>query len=194
LTATDIVDETILQAWDCFRTTQVGGERLHTWLREIMERVVAEAIVQISTEEDAPREGALAGVQPERTIAYDRDDGEEETPRAFFDADDDLLIWEDLFPEEKLPEPLEKLIEDEQRQAIIEAFGTVPITDRIAFTLNVLDGYDPAEISRIQRRAKEDVSRSLERAREVLRKALSRVQSEGEKNGGTDGAEGGGSD
>jgi RNA polymerase sigma factor (sigma-70 family) len=91
-------------------------------------------------------------------------------------AEEEDLMWEDLFPDERLPDPLANLTREEERDEILRVLLSFSVEDRVAFTLRELDGYSAEEVAEIQKRKKEDVEQSVDGIRSRLRNELARAK------------------
>lgn len=162
LTIEDVLDEAILRAWTKFEAKD-ASEPLEIWLGRFLHEVLDEqasgvpAAISIDDEIDAadPRYGA--DVSP---TAEDDEPYWEEPYTATFD---------DVLPDRHPSEPWQELEAVEQMRWVLAQLSHLPQRRRRAFTLLLLDGWDPDEIAMIQGRPVEEVRADIEAVQRWLR-------------------------
>ncbi len=165
VTYQDIVADALLLAWERFSDRPMSMP-LDAWLarlvHETLEREVREARGRAG--EETPPSAAPAPVEGEEEFDVETLVGEAPPPEP--------ITWEDLFPDERMIEPLRKLDIDEERELILASLAGIPPRDRVAFSLRELEGYDDEEISLIQNRSVDEVRAAVESVRQRLREAM----------------------
>lgn len=164
VTVTDLLDETILRAW-----TQLDDwDRvvpLDVWLTRLLHGVLdeqaadAQAVLSLDAEVD--------GLDPGREAAAGR-------------ALDDEPAWEepqtvtldDVLPSHEAGEPWQQLAAVDQMRWVLAQLSELSPVRRRAFTMRLLDGWEPEEIAMIQGRSIEEVHRDIEAVQEMLRARL----------------------
>jgi len=162
LTIEDVLDEAILRAWTQFEAKD-PNEPLEVWLVRFLHEVLDEqtsgvpTAISIDDEIDAgdPRYGADLSPTAEDDEPY-----WEEPYTATFD---------DVLPDRHPSEPWQELEAVEQVQWVLAQLSRLPHRRRRAFTLYVLDGWDPDEIAMIQGRSVEEVRADIEAVQRWLR-------------------------
>jgi len=164
VTVTDLLDETILRAW-----AQVDGRDravpLEVWLTRLLHEVLdeeatgARAAFSLDAEVD--------GLDPGREAAAGRalDDAPAwEEPLA--------LTFDDVLPSQDVGEPWQQLAAVDQMKWVLAQLSEVSPSQRRAFTMRLLDAWEPEEIAMIQSRSTEEVRRDIEAVQELLRTRL----------------------
>ncbi|MEN6575046.1 MAG: HPF/RaiA family ribosome-associated protein [Phycisphaerales bacterium] len=170
VTATDLLDETILRAW-----AQVDNRDpavpLEVWLTRLLHEVLDEQAVNPRVVSSLDEE--VDGLDPGREAAAGR-------------ALDDAPAWEeepltvtfdDVLPSHEVDEPWQQMAAIDQMKWVLAQLSEVSPVCRRAFTMRMLDGWEPEEIAMIQSRSAEEVRRDIEAVQEMLR---SRLDSESE--------------
>jgi DNA-directed RNA polymerase specialized sigma24 family protein/ribosome-associated translation inhibitor RaiA len=168
VTIEDIRDEVILRAW--MRLDEKDPtEPLEVWLTRFLHEVLDEQIpdrptVSIDTEmdeTDSPPEAEAAEITDIESLW-------EEPP---------TVRLNDVLPNENAGEPWQEMDIQDKMQWVLTQLSTLPHVQRRAFTLHLLDGWDPDEIAMIQGRSAAEVRADIEAVQQLLR---SRLDSEAE--------------
>ena len=164
VTVDDLLDEVILRAW-----SQLGrkneAEPLEIWLTRLLHEVLDEQIANV-------RAALPLGEQ------IDTDESGREITAG--PVADDTPVWEesvavtleDVLPSHEASEPWEQLAAVDQMKWVMTQLGGVSANQRRAFTLHVLDGWEPDEVAMVQGRSEEEVRRDIEAVQEMLRSRL----------------------
>lgn len=165
----DLLDEVIVRAWS--RLDRWDDRRpLEVWLTQLLHETLDE---QIATAGKALPLAAPAEV-------YDSVRQHLESPLA-----DDTPVWEiphlvtfeDVLPSSEADEPWMQLAAIDQMKWVMTQLSDVPSPQRRAFTLHVLDGWEPDEVAMIQGRSVDEVRGDIKEVQRMLR---SRLASESE--------------
>jgi ribosomal subunit interface protein len=159
ITAEDVVDATLLQAFGEFVKDPAR--------REIRSRMIGLAVERVDAE--------VKRSKAERAGAHIEEDIPETPPgdeiMDFYQPDEDQEL-EDIIPDMTAPTP-EQILESRELQRYINStLATLPRFWRRAFALHYVGGMPVAEVARMTRRAEPEVERHLEHAREYLRQRL----------------------
>jgi RNA polymerase sigma factor (sigma-70 family) len=164
VTVTDLLDEVIVRAW-----AQLGNrdeaEPLEVWLIRLLHGVLDEQI---------------ADTQTVHSIYERVDEGNSDARAAAARASEDVPIWEepsmvmleDVLPTHEVGEPWQQLEAIDQMKWVLAQLGTVSAAQRRAFTLHLLDGWEPDEIAMVLGRTVEEVRGDIEAVRQMLRDRL----------------------
>ncbi len=164
VTVTDLLDETILRAW-----AQLDGRDrevpLEGWLMRLLHRVLDEqaASEQAVLSLDGEIDGLDAGREAAAGRAVDEEPVWEEPP---------AVTFEDVLPSHEVGEPWQQLAAIDQMKWVLTQLSEVSPSRRRAFTMHLLDGWEPEEIAMIQSRSTEEVRRDVEAVQEMLRTRL----------------------
>jgi ribosomal subunit interface protein len=166
LTAEDVVDATLLQAYREF-VKDLARREIRSWLIWLaVENVEAE--VKRSKAE-------RAGVHIEEDIPETPPTEEVSTPgdeiMGFYQPDEDQNL-EDIILNMAAPTPEQILESRELQRYINRTLATLPRVWRRAFALHYVGGMPVAEIARMTKDAESEVGRHLEYAREYLSQRL----------------------
>jgi len=161
VTVEDIRDEVILRAW--MQLNEKGPtEPLEVWLTRLIHEVLDEQVpdrpaVSIDSEMD------------ETDLPPDADAGEM--------TDTELVLNEppavrlnDILPDRNAGEPWQKLDIQDQMRWVLTQVSALPHVQRRAFTLHLLDGWDPDEIAMIQGRSTAQVREDIQAVQRLLRR------------------------
>jgi len=166
ITAEDVVDATLLQAYREFVKDPPRRE-IRSWLIGLaVERVDAEVIrskaerAGVHIEEDIPETPPAEEVS---TLGDEIMD--------FYQPDEDQKL-EDIIPDMTAPTPEQVLESRELQRFINRTLATLPRVWRRAFALHYVGGMPVAEIARMTKGAEPEVERHLEFARQYLRQRL----------------------
>jgi DNA-directed RNA polymerase specialized sigma24 family protein/ribosome-associated translation inhibitor RaiA len=164
LTMEDIRDDVILRAWAQFKTKD-PTEPMEVWLI----RLAHEAL-----DEQVPEVPAVVSIDDE--IGEADSDHAVETDEV---TDGQLLLEEPaavtldgILPDRRGSEPWQELGLQEQLQWVLMQLSALPHVERRAFTLHLLDGWDPDEIAMIQGRSPAEVRGDIETVQGLLRSRL----------------------
>lgn len=161
----DIRDEVILRAW-----TQLDEkdptEPLEVWLMRILHEVLDEQIpdrpvVSIESEVD----------QTDSDPAADTDGV---TDNQFLLEEPPAVTLDDTLVDRHAAEPWQELDIQEQMQSVLTQLTDLPQVQRRAFTLHLLDGWDPDKIAMIQGRSAAAVRADIQAVQRLLRSRLDR--------------------
>jgi ribosomal subunit interface protein len=168
ITAEDVVDATLLQAYREFVKDPARRE-IKGWLIELaverleaeVKRSKAERAGGVHIEEDIPETPPTEEVS---TLGDEIMD--------FYQPDEDQKL-EDIIPNMTAPTPEQILESRELQRYTNRTLATLPRVWRRAFALHYIEGMPVAEIARMIQRAESEVERHLEYARDYLRQRLS---------------------
>lgn len=157
VTVDDVRDEAILRAWTHLRQKD-PTEPLEVWLVRFVHEVLDEqtpdrSIVSIDGEIDEADSGGIT----------DNEALWEEPP---------TMTVEDVLPDRRAVEPWQDVDIQDQMQWVLTQLTTLPHVQRRAFTLHLLDGWDPDEIAMIQGRAASEVRADIQAIQQLLRSRL----------------------
>lgn len=164
VTVNDLLDEVILRAW-----SQLGrkdeAEPLEVWLTKLLHAVLDEQIASV-------RVALPLGEQ------VDTDESGRETTAG--QVADDTPAWEeswavtleDVLPSHEAGEPWEQLAAVDQMKWVMTQLSGVSAHQRRAFTLHVLDGWEPDEVAMVQGREVDEVRSDIEAVQQMLRSRL----------------------
>jgi RNA polymerase sigma factor (sigma-70 family) len=167
-TAEDIVDEVVVRAWERFGS-QPDPATLDVWMLTILQEIFDEVIshgFEVSLETPLPR----PTVQPE-----------EDTYNAFF-SDHELATLADVLPEDGNTVSWDSFEREEQARRLEQTLAKLDPRRRQAFVQHALEGYDSAEIARMQGREEREVAADIDAARATLRQEIGRADDGDEDN------------
>lgn len=153
ITATDVIDEVLLRAWEEFDQRPPGWD-IDVWLMDLVDDYFEQLQVRPKT---VPLGRRLLSSQP---VIKDDD-----SSRA-------VMTMNQLLPGEEGSEQWERLGNAEQQDRIDRVLGEMPARQRAAFVQFYLEGFDIAEIAMIQDRPGAEVKADIEAAREALKRLL----------------------
>jgi ribosomal subunit interface protein len=167
VTAEDVVDATLLQAYREF-VKEPSGREIRNWLIGLalekveaeVKRSKAERAGRVHIEEDIPETPPVREVW---TLGDEIMD--------FYQPDEDQKL-EDIIPDLTTPTPEQILESRELQRYINRTLATLPRVWRKAFTLHYVEGAPVAEIARMTRQAESEVESHLEYTRDYLRQRL----------------------
>lgn len=167
ITAEDVVDATLLQAYREFVKDPARRE-IRNWLIGLavekveaeVERSKARRARSVHIEEDIPETPPTEEVS---TLGDEIMD--------FYQPDEDQKL-EDIIPDMTAPTPEQILESRELQRYINRTLATLPRVWRSAFALHYVEGVPVAEIARVTKRTESEVERNLEYTREYLRQRL----------------------
>ncbi|HZW31087.1 MAG TPA: sigma factor-like helix-turn-helix DNA-binding protein [Isosphaeraceae bacterium] len=150
VTEDDLMDEVLLRAWRQFphRPRWVA---LDLWLLGLLHQALGEW---------------GEGVPPAPAESTRRPGDEEEWFAPLF-GEEEPLGWEDLLPADE-DDPASRLEAEEERERALALLSQLPLVQRRAFALRVLEGYEADDIAKIQGRPESEVLADIEAARRVL--------------------------
>jgi RNA polymerase sigma factor (sigma-70 family) len=160
----DLLDEVLLRAWSRLKRRD-EGQPLEVWLTKLLHEVLDEQIAAV--QEAVPLEDSV-----------DVDEFGREMPVA--SVLNDTPVWEptlaetldDILPNREGGEPWEQLAAIDQMKWVLTQLSGLSANQRRAFTLHVLDGWEPDEVALIQGRSIEEVHRDIETVQQMLRSRL----------------------
>jgi ribosomal subunit interface protein len=167
MTAEDLVDATLLQAYREFVQRPFGRE-IGSWLIQLtiekleaeVRRSKAERARSVHIEEDIPETPPTEEVS---TLGDEIMD--------FYQPDEDLKL-EDIIPDMAVPTPEQILESRDLKRYINRTLATLPRFWRRAFVLHYVEGLPVVEIARMTSQQESEVERHLEDTREYLRQRL----------------------
>lgn len=167
ITAEDVVDATLLQAYREFVKDPARRE-IRSWLIGLVvekveaevKRSKAERAGSVHIEEDIPETPPVKEVS---TLGDEIMD--------FYQPDEDQKL-EDIIPDMTTPTPEQILESRELQRYINRTLATLPRVWRRAFALHYVEGVPVAEIARMTKHTESEVERHLEYTREYLRQRL----------------------
>jgi RNA polymerase sigma factor (sigma-70 family) len=166
ITAEDVVDATLLQAYREFVKAPPRRE-IRSWLIGLaVERVDAEVMRSKSERAGVHIEEDIPETPPAEEVSTLGDEIMD-----FYQPDEDQKL-EDIIPDMTAPTPEQVLEGRELQRFINRTLATLPRVWRRAFTLHYVGGMPVAEIARMAKGAEPEVERHLEFAREYLRQRL----------------------
>ena len=166
ITAEDVVDATLLQAYREFVKDPPRRE-IRSWLIGLaVERVDAEAIRSKSERAGVHIEENIPEIPPAEEVSTLGDEIMD-----FYQPDEDQKL-EDIIPDITAPTPEQVLEGRELQRFINRTLATLPRVWRRAFALHYVGGMPVAEIAWMTKGAEPEVERHLEFAREYLRQRL----------------------
>lgn len=163
VTVTDLLDEVILRAWTRLAHKN-ETEPLEIWLMRLLHEVLDEQV---------------AGVQATRSIHEQVDPGDSDSEDPAAQSSEDTPVWaelephatvtlEDVLPSHEAGEPWQQLEAVDEMKWVLSQLGTASAVRRRAFTLHVLDGWEPDEIAMVQGRSLQEVREDIEAVRQML--------------------------
>lgn len=166
-TADDVVDETLLRAWQELRRHPQAGPDKGTLYR-IARRVLAEAVQQRRRERG--RFVSLERRLPERQAL------DEDIDQAVYDywQPEQVLKLEDAVPVDA-PTPEEAVEREELRRVLGQVLAELPADWRQAVLLTQADDQPRAEVARLLGISEEELQRRIEHADAYLRTRLSEL-------------------
>jgi DNA-directed RNA polymerase specialized sigma24 family protein/ribosome-associated translation inhibitor RaiA len=164
VTVTDLLDEVIVRAWAQLAHRD-ETEPVEVWLTRLLHEVLDQQI---------------ADTQAVHSIYERVDAGNSDAQAAAARASEDGPVWEepstvmleDVLPSHEVGEPWQQLEAIDQMKWVLAQLGTVSAAQRRAFTLHLLDGWEPDEIAMVQGRSVEEVRGDIEAVRQILRDRL----------------------
>jgi RNA polymerase sigma factor (sigma-70 family) len=165
----DLLDEVILRAWSRLDRWD-DREPLEVWLTRLLHEALDQQIagvreaLPLDEEVEVDPSGREA---PGESVAEDTPVWE--PPSA--------VTLEDVLPSHEAGEPWEQLAAVDQMKWVMTQLSELSADRRRAFTLHVLDGWEPDEVAMIQGRSAAEVRGDIEEVQRMLR---SRLDSESE--------------
>ncbi len=160
ITVEDVRDEVILRAWMQLDARD-PTEPMEVWLTRLLHEVLDEQVsdrpaVSIDSEmeeTDSPPEAEAAEITDIESLW-------EEPP--------DVRL-NDVLPNLAADEPWRELDLQDQMQWVLRQLSALPPVQRRAFTLHLLDGWDPDEIAMTQGRSAAEVLADIQAVQQLLR-------------------------
>ncbi len=166
LPAAELINETMMRAWNEYGRKDENLP-LDLWLTRLLrESLAAETLKSERSEpqNEVPEE-------PRAEPLADTDQDSDQWWSANVDRPSRIL-WEDLLPNEEMPESFSGLSLDDARQTLLSAITRLAQPGRDVLTLYALHGYDFAEIERVLDLPADQVEQATEQARNQLREVL----------------------
>lgn len=164
VTATDLLDEVILRAWDRFAQKE-PTEPLEVWLTRLLHDVVDEQVGPVQAARSLHERASEDDFRGEAGASAASDDIPiREEPL--------ILTFEEFLPDDEWAEPWRQLAAVDQMKWALRQLGTMSARQRRAFTLHLLEGWEPDEIAMVQGRTTEEVREDIEAVRRILRDRL----------------------
>lgn len=167
VTAADVVDETLLRAYEEYEKRPVRKE-IQSWLIRLAARELAAEIRRskrernrtISIEADLPEVQAAEEVNKlGEDILY------------FYQPDEDLKV-EDVIPDLEVPTPEQEAENNELRSCVRSALDSMPRESRRALLFRYVQGLQGQELAQLLGKPIVEVNRIIEEARSRLRQKL----------------------
>jgi len=170
LAVEDICDDVILRAWAQFKMKD-ATEPMDVWLMRLAHEALDEQVPEVS---------AAVSIDDE----MDETDSDLATTEEITDSE--LLLEEPaamtldkVLPDRRGSEPWQELDLQEQMQWVLTQLSALPHAQRRAFTLHLLDGWDPDEIAMMQDRTTAEVRADIETVQELLRSRFNSEEAAG---------------
>jgi DNA-directed RNA polymerase specialized sigma24 family protein/ribosome-associated translation inhibitor RaiA len=167
LTVMDVIDETLLVAWEEYRQKEEGLPT-DLWVMQIVSRIMrkkAEESAEFIPLDAVVDEGLALDEE------YDPDMDSDQWWWSQVQEQEDIL-WEDLLLDEKNLDALDALTYDEEKRRVLEALNRLPQFQREAISLHTMEGYDLPDVARILQDTTDNVKCAIEEARIQLRQHL----------------------
>ena len=161
LTTTDVLDETLLRAWDRF-ADRAGELPLNLWLVQLVDQVLDES------DEDVVGQ-SLDDEQIDRVNGWVGADQDEWVEQASYPEAIDLA---ELLPGDGGVDAWDRMEANIKQAHLAEILGEMPRERRQAFVLNLAHGYNAAEIADFQDRTADEVKADIVRATGEVRRAV----------------------
>jgi len=163
MTVEDVRDEVVLRAWTQLNEKDLT-EPMDVWLTRFVHEVLDEQIpdgqaVSIDTQVDETDSHSEAG------------NGEVPDSELILEPPP-VVRLNDLLPDQNAGEPWQELDIQDQMQWVLKQLSALPHVQRRAFTLHLLDGWDPDEIAMIQGRSAAEVRADIQAVQQLLRSRL----------------------
>jgi len=166
VTVEDIRDEVIVRAWTQFKTKD-PTEPMEIWLMRLAHEVLDEQVPQVpatvSIDEEVDETDAGLAVP-----------ADEITDSELLLEEPAAVTLDNVLPDRHNGEPWQELDLEEQMQWVLTRLSSLPHVQRRAFTLHLLDGWDPDEIAMIQGRSPAEVCEDIKRVQDLLRNEFDR--------------------
>jgi len=162
--ATDLLDEVLLRAWTGFDRRE-ETEPLEVWLTRLLHEVLDEQLAAAQTDRSLHEQVEVGVSADDTAVGFASEDGLawEEPP---------TLTVEDVLPGHEGQEPWQSLAAVDEMKWVLAQLGEVPASRRRAFTLHLLEGWEPDEIAMVQSRSPGEVHDDIEAVRQMLRSRL----------------------
>jgi DNA-directed RNA polymerase specialized sigma24 family protein/ribosome-associated translation inhibitor RaiA len=161
---TDLLDEVLLRAWERSGRRE-ETEPLDVWLTRLLHEVLDEQHTPVRAARSLHEQVEGAHSADDTAVGFAAEDGLawDEPPTPTFG---------DLLPGHEGAEPWQPLEAVDQMKWVLAQLGEVPAGRRRAFTLHLLEGWEPDEIAMVQSRSPEEVRTDIEVVREMLQSRL----------------------
>jgi len=157
----DLLDEVILRAWSRLDRRD-DREPLEVWLTKLLHETLDQQVADV-------QEALSLEVRAESGLEAAADSIADDTPVW---EPPSIVTLEDVLPSHEAGEPWTQLAAVDQMKWVMTQLSELPSDRRRAFTLHVLDGWEPDEVAMIQGRPVEEVRGDIEEARRMLRSRL----------------------
>jgi RNA polymerase sigma factor (sigma-70 family) len=163
LTVSDVLDETIVRAWDQFGVRPTD-EPLDQWLIGLLHRVIDEYMRKAAAE--TPVEAVL-----ETNAHYEVTNGWVAENEPYW-GELDTVTLDEVLPDYETSEPWQDVAADEQRRWILKRLKGMPRRQRRAFLLHVLEGWSLEDIAELYGCGPGDIRDDIEKTTTRLRQQL----------------------
>jgi RNA polymerase sigma factor (sigma-70 family) len=163
LTVSDVLDETIVRAWDQFGVRPTD-EPLDQWLIGLLHRVIDEYKGEVAVE--TPVEAVV-----ETDAHYEVTDGWVAENEPYWGELDTVTV-DEVLPDYETSEPWQDLAADEQQRWILKRLKGMPRRQRRAFLLHALEGWSLEDIANLYGCGPSDIRNDIERTKTHLREQL----------------------
>lgn len=163
ITVEDIRDDVILRAWAGFQEKD-PTEPMEIWLMRLVHDVLDEQIPETPP--------ISLDVEPDETNSDRVAEAEEMTDSELILEEPQAMTMERTLPDQHGGEPWLELDLKDQLQWVLAELSTLSHVQRRAFTLHLLDGWDPDEIAMVQGRSSDEVRKDIRAVQDLLRSRL----------------------
>ena len=165
LTVDDVVDATVLSAYDQSLNKRPTSEDIDSWLIKLAAKHIESEIERLTVEREriVHIEEGIPEPPPTEAVSTLGDEVLD-----FFQPDEDLKI-EDMIPDLEVPLPEEVAEHRELQRHVTRALALLPRAWRTAFVLYHVEGRSFAEIAKAASITEDEAKRYLQYASEYLR-------------------------
>jgi DNA-directed RNA polymerase specialized sigma24 family protein len=161
LTPADVLDETLLRAWDRF-SKRDPGISVELWLVQLVDQVLEESSDAVAGQSLDDEQVSGAGTW----VGSDQDEWVEQATYP------EALDLAELLPGDGGVDAWDALDTDVKQARLAEILGGMPRERRQAFVLNVAHGYNATEIADFQSRSVDQVKGDIVQATAEVRRAV----------------------
>jgi len=164
IAVTDLLDDVLLRAWTQFDRRE-ETESLEVWLMRLLHEVLDVQLTAGRTARSLSEQVGGESSADDTAVGFAAEDGLmwEEPPTPTF---------EDILPGYEGGEPWQQMAAVDQMKWVLAQLSGVSASQRRAFTLHLLEGWEPDEIAMTQGRSSDEVRRDIEAVRQMLRNRL----------------------